>query len=80
MSVSVLLQEHDLDFKDQGIMVLGCGPYHIGKYNNRHLTWLFMQYALIKNRTIACICVVCLAFLPKRLKVATYSSYSVTRR
>uniref|UniRef100_A0A3Q3JR93 ATP-grasp domain-containing protein n=1 Tax=Monopterus albus TaxID=43700 RepID=A0A3Q3JR93_MONAL len=22
-------QEHDLDFKDQGIMVLGCGPYHI---------------------------------------------------
>uniref|UniRef100_A0A4W6F5S3 Carbamoyl-phosphate synthase [ammonia], mitochondrial n=1 Tax=Lates calcarifer TaxID=8187 RepID=A0A4W6F5S3_LATCA len=23
-------QEHDLDFKDQGIMVLGCGPYHIG--------------------------------------------------
>uniref|UniRef100_A0A8C6P8A5 carbamoyl-phosphate synthase (ammonia) n=1 Tax=Nothobranchius furzeri TaxID=105023 RepID=A0A8C6P8A5_NOTFU len=23
-------QEHDVDFKDQGIMVLGCGPYHIG--------------------------------------------------
>uniref|UniRef100_A0A8C3B294 Carbamoyl phosphate synthase arginine-specific large chain n=1 Tax=Cyclopterus lumpus TaxID=8103 RepID=A0A8C3B294_CYCLU len=23
-------QENDLDFKDQGIMVLGCGPYHIG--------------------------------------------------
>ncbi|KAG7501491.1 carbamoyl-phosphate synthase [ammonia], mitochondrial [Solea senegalensis] len=23
-------QEHDLDFKDQSIMVLGCGPYHIG--------------------------------------------------
>uniref|UniRef100_A0A7N8Y7W3 carbamoyl-phosphate synthase (ammonia) n=1 Tax=Mastacembelus armatus TaxID=205130 RepID=A0A7N8Y7W3_9TELE len=23
-------QEHDLDFKDQGTMVLGCGPYHIG--------------------------------------------------
>ncbi|TMS06847.1 Carbamoyl-phosphate synthase [ammonia], mitochondrial [Larimichthys crocea] len=23
-------QEHDLEFKDQGIMVLGCGPYHIG--------------------------------------------------
>ncbi|XP_029968406.1 carbamoyl-phosphate synthase [ammonia], mitochondrial [Salarias fasciatus] len=23
-------QEHDLDFKDKGIMVLGCGPYHIG--------------------------------------------------
>ncbi|XP_076026164.1 carbamoyl-phosphate synthase [ammonia], mitochondrial [Genypterus blacodes] len=22
--------EHDLDFTDQGIMVLGCGPYHIG--------------------------------------------------
>ncbi|KAF3694976.1 Carbamoyl-phosphate synthase [ammonia], mitochondrial [Channa argus] len=22
--------EHDVDFKDQGIMVLGCGPYHIG--------------------------------------------------
>ncbi|XP_038576219.1 carbamoyl-phosphate synthase [ammonia], mitochondrial [Micropterus salmoides] len=22
--------EHDLDFNDQGIMVLGCGPYHIG--------------------------------------------------
>ncbi|KAL0963732.1 hypothetical protein UPYG_G00310170 [Umbra pygmaea] len=23
-------QEHDLEFRDQGIMVLGCGPYHIG--------------------------------------------------
>ncbi|KAK3543883.1 hypothetical protein QTP70_030155, partial [Hemibagrus guttatus] len=23
-------QEHDLDFKDQSVMVLGCGPYHIG--------------------------------------------------
>uniref|UniRef100_A0A3P9LNV5 Carbamoyl-phosphate synthase [ammonia], mitochondrial n=2 Tax=Oryzias latipes TaxID=8090 RepID=A0A3P9LNV5_ORYLA len=23
-------QEHDLDFQDKGIMVLGCGPYHIG--------------------------------------------------
>ncbi|KAG7463959.1 hypothetical protein MATL_G00182150 [Megalops atlanticus] len=23
-------QEHDLDFSDKGIMVLGCGPYHIG--------------------------------------------------
>uniref|UniRef100_A0A671WA97 carbamoyl-phosphate synthase (ammonia) n=1 Tax=Sparus aurata TaxID=8175 RepID=A0A671WA97_SPAAU len=23
-------QEHDLEFNDQGIMVLGCGPYHIG--------------------------------------------------
>ncbi|XP_029314740.1 carbamoyl-phosphate synthase [ammonia], mitochondrial [Cottoperca gobio] len=23
-------QENDLDFKDHGIMVLGCGPYHIG--------------------------------------------------
>uniref|UniRef100_H3CBI2 carbamoyl-phosphate synthase (ammonia) n=1 Tax=Tetraodon nigroviridis TaxID=99883 RepID=H3CBI2_TETNG len=23
-------QEHDLDFNDRGIMVLGCGPYHIG--------------------------------------------------
>ncbi|XP_072541100.1 carbamoyl-phosphate synthase [ammonia], mitochondrial [Salminus brasiliensis] len=23
-------QEHDLDFRDQGMMVLGCGPYHIG--------------------------------------------------
>ncbi|XP_035605592.1 carbamoyl-phosphate synthase [ammonia], mitochondrial [Oncorhynchus keta] len=23
-------QEHDLEFKDQGVMVLGCGPYHIG--------------------------------------------------
>uniref|UniRef100_A0A8C9SLT0 Carbamoyl-phosphate synthase 1 n=1 Tax=Scleropages formosus TaxID=113540 RepID=A0A8C9SLT0_SCLFO len=23
-------QEHDLDFTDQGVMVLGCGPYHIG--------------------------------------------------
>ncbi|XP_012993454.2 carbamoyl-phosphate synthase [ammonia], mitochondrial [Esox lucius] len=22
--------EHDLEFKDQGVMVLGCGPYHIG--------------------------------------------------
>uniref|UniRef100_A0A4W6F6V4 carbamoyl-phosphate synthase (ammonia) n=1 Tax=Lates calcarifer TaxID=8187 RepID=A0A4W6F6V4_LATCA len=26
----LFLGEHDLDFKDQGIMVLGCGPYHIG--------------------------------------------------
>lgn len=24
-------QEHDLEFKDQGVMVLGCGPYHIGE-------------------------------------------------
>uniref|UniRef100_A0A672MUN1 Carbamoyl-phosphate synthase 1 n=1 Tax=Sinocyclocheilus grahami TaxID=75366 RepID=A0A672MUN1_SINGR len=23
-------QEHDLDFKDRGIMIVGCGPYHIG--------------------------------------------------
>ncbi|TWW80671.1 carbamoyl-phosphate synthase [ammonia], mitochondrial isoform X1 [Takifugu flavidus] len=23
-------REHDLDFNDRGIMVLGCGPYHIG--------------------------------------------------
>ncbi|XP_066543719.1 carbamoyl-phosphate synthase [ammonia], mitochondrial isoform X2 [Amia ocellicauda] len=23
-------QEHDIDFRDQGVMVLGCGPYHIG--------------------------------------------------
>ncbi|XP_048390724.1 carbamoyl-phosphate synthase [ammonia], mitochondrial isoform X1 [Stegostoma tigrinum] len=23
-------EEHDLDFNDHGIMVLGCGPYHIG--------------------------------------------------
>lgn len=23
-------QEHDLDFNDHGVMVLGCGPYHIG--------------------------------------------------
>ncbi|XP_020313303.2 carbamoyl-phosphate synthase [ammonia], mitochondrial [Oncorhynchus kisutch] len=23
-------QEHDLEFNDQGVMVLGCGPYHIG--------------------------------------------------
>ncbi|KAK7154443.1 hypothetical protein R3I94_007692 [Phoxinus phoxinus] len=23
-------QEHDLDFKDHGIMIVGCGPYHIG--------------------------------------------------
>ncbi|XP_061547499.1 carbamoyl-phosphate synthase [ammonia], mitochondrial [Phycodurus eques] len=23
-------EEHDLDFQDQSIMVLGCGPYHIG--------------------------------------------------
>ncbi|KAG7260232.1 hypothetical protein CRUP_014503 [Coryphaenoides rupestris] len=22
--------EHDLSFRDQGVMVLGCGPYHIG--------------------------------------------------
>lgn len=24
-------QEHDLDFKDHGIMIVGCGPYHIGE-------------------------------------------------
>ncbi|XP_025785587.1 carbamoyl-phosphate synthase [ammonia], mitochondrial [Puma concolor] len=24
-------QEHDIDFDDHGMMVLGCGPYHIGK-------------------------------------------------
>jgi len=23
-------QEHDLVFDDHGVMVLGCGPYHIG--------------------------------------------------
>ncbi|TRZ04154.1 hypothetical protein DNTS_023072, partial [Danionella cerebrum] len=23
-------QEHDLDFQDHGIMIVGCGPYHIG--------------------------------------------------
>ena len=23
-------QEHDLVFNDRGVMVLGCGPYHIG--------------------------------------------------
>uniref|UniRef100_H3AH65 Carbamoyl-phosphate synthase [ammonia], mitochondrial n=2 Tax=Latimeria chalumnae TaxID=7897 RepID=H3AH65_LATCH len=23
-------QEHDIDFNDHGVMVLGCGPYHIG--------------------------------------------------
>lgn len=23
-------QEHDVVFDDQGVMVLGCGPYHIG--------------------------------------------------
>lgn len=28
-------QEHDLDFDDKGIMVLGCGPYHIGESSNR---------------------------------------------
>lgn len=37
-----LHQEHDIDFKDQGIMVLGCGPYHIGESNlffkNRFIT------------------------------------------
>lgn len=27
-------QEHDLDFDDKGIMVLGCGPYHIGESGN----------------------------------------------
>lgn len=24
-------QEHDLDFKDHGIMIVGYGPYHIGE-------------------------------------------------
>ena len=23
-------QEHDVTFNDPGVMVLGCGPYHIG--------------------------------------------------
>lgn len=28
-----LHQEHDLDFQDQSVMVLGCGPYHIGEFS-----------------------------------------------
>lgn len=24
-------QEHDIKFDEHGLMVLGCGPYHIGK-------------------------------------------------
>ena len=27
--------EHDLDFNDNGTMVLGCGPYHIGELCNK---------------------------------------------
>ncbi len=27
-------QEHDLDFKDHGIMIVGCGPYHIGEFKS----------------------------------------------
>lgn len=30
LTIFLILQEHDLDFNDRGIMVLGCGPYHIG--------------------------------------------------
>lgn len=26
-----LPQEHDINFGEHGTMVLGCGPYHIGK-------------------------------------------------
>ena len=25
-----VFQEHDLKFDEHGVMVLGCGPYHIG--------------------------------------------------
>ena len=38
LSIHFHHQEHDLDFKDQGIMVLGCGPYHIGEYDNKDLS------------------------------------------
>lgn len=34
LSIYPIHQEHDLDFNDQGIMVLGCGPYHIGESNS----------------------------------------------
>ncbi len=27
-------QEHDLDSKDHGIMIVGCGPYHIGEFKS----------------------------------------------
>ncbi len=30
------VQEHDLKFNEHGVMVLGCGPYHIGR--SRKLT------------------------------------------
>lgn len=29
-----LPQEHDINFDEHGTMVLGCGPYHIGKVIN----------------------------------------------
>lgn len=32
LTIFLILQEHDLDFNDRGIMVLGCGPYHIGSW------------------------------------------------
>lgn len=31
MELKFFTQEHDLVFNDYGIMVLGCGPYHIGE-------------------------------------------------
>ncbi len=29
-TVLIAFQEHDVKFEDQGTMVMGCGPYHIG--------------------------------------------------
>ena len=26
----LMFQEHDVKFDEHGVMVLGCGPYHIG--------------------------------------------------
>lgn len=43
-------QEHDLDFKDHGIMIVGCGPYHIGELKsflpNHPLIFFFFFFNL----------------------------------
>lgn len=45
-------QEHDLDFKDHGIMIVGCGPYHIGELYSflpNHPLIFFVLFSLYTN-------------------------------
>lgn len=46
-------QEHDLDFKDHGIMIVGCGPYHIGEL-----------YFFLPNHPLIFFCLFCFHFTP----------------